>query len=141
MARHPGGGYYPKGKVTIISMLTNPIYIGYRTIEGVIRRNNKGEKIRDYAPMIDRYLFDFAYYRLARTDLDGKPLEGKRPRRFLQQTSKAEYGLLKFRITSSQGTVRTHPDGVYFGGTPSGAGSYHIQTLERSNSLYHVLTH
>src|SRR5205085_12004202 len=94
MARHPGGGYYPKGKVTIISMLTNPIYIGYRTIEGVIRRNNKGEKIRDYEPMIDRYLFDFAYYRLARTDLDGKPLEGKRPRRFLQQTSKAEYGLL-----------------------------------------------
>ena len=112
MAKYPGGGYYPKGKDTVVSMLTNPIYIGYRTVEGVIRRNSKGEKIIDHAPVIERDLFDFAYYRLAKVDLDGNPLEGKRPRRFFQQGSKGDYGLLKFRITSSQGEVRTHADGA-----------------------------
>ncbi len=141
MARYPGGGYYPRGKETVISMLTNPIYIGYRTVEEVIRRNSKGEKILEFEPVIDRDLFDFAYYGLARTDLDGNPLEGKRRRRFFQQTSNGEYGLLKFRITSSQGEVRTHADGVYYGETSPGTGSYHIQTLEKGDSLYHVLTH
>jgi hypothetical protein len=141
MAKYPGGGYYPKGKDTVVSMLTNPIYIGYRTVEGVIRRNSKGEKIIDHAPVIERDLFDFAYYRLAKVDLDGNPLEGKRPRRFFQQGSKGDYGLLKFRITSSQGEVRTHADGAYFGETSPGTGSYHIQTLERGSSLYHVITH
>ena len=37
--------------------------------------------------------------------------------------------------------VRTHADGAYFGETPPGTGSYHIQTLERGSSLYHVITH
>lgn len=141
MARYPGGGYYPKGKDTIISMLTNPIYIGYRSVEGVIRRTSQGEKIIDHEPVVDRDLFDFAYFRLAKTDLDGNPIEGKRPRRFFQQESKGEFGLLKFRITSPQGEVRTHADGAYYGEASPGTGSYHIQSLERENSLYHVLTH
>ncbi len=142
MSRYPGGGYFPKGKDTIVSMLTNPIYIGYRSVEGVIRRTSKGEKIIEFEePLIERDLFDFAYYRLARTDFDGNPIGNKRPRRFFQQNSKSEYGLLKFRITSTQGEVRTHPDGVAYGETPPGTGSYNIQTLEREHSLYHVLTH
>ncbi len=142
MTRHPGGGYYPKGKDTVVSLLTNPIYIGYRTVEGVIRRNSKGEKIREFdEPLIEPYLFDFAYYRLAKTDLDGKLLEGRRPRRFFQRDSRGEFGLLKFRITSSQGEVHTHADGAYYGETPPGTGSYLIQTLEKGNSLYHTLTH
>ena len=141
MAKYPGGGYYPKGKSTIVSILTNPIYIGYRAIVGVIRRNRQGEKITEYEPLVERELFYFAFYRLAKTDLDGNPIQGKRPRRFFQQDSKGEYGLLKFRIKSNQGIVRTHPVGADYGEIPPGTGSYHIQTLENEPSLYHVLYH
>ncbi len=141
MAKYPGGGYYPKGKSTLVSILTNPIYIGYRTVEGVVRRNRQGEKIIEREPVINRELFDFAFYRLAKADLDGNPIEGKRPRRFFHQDSKGEYGLLKFRITSNQGAVRTHADGAYYGEISPGTGSYHIQTPEQECFLYHVHTH
>ena len=136
MARYPGGGYYPKGRGTVVSMLTNPIYNGYRAVEGVIRRTSKGDKIREYEPLIEREVFDFAFYRLAKTDLDGNLIDANRPRRFFQQESSGAFGLLKFRVRSNQGEVRTHADGEY-----SGRGSYHIQTLEQGHSLYNVLYH
>jgi hypothetical protein len=142
MAKHPGGGYYPKGKSTVVSILTNPIYIGYRTVEGVVRRNRAGEKIREFdEPLIEPELFYFAFYRLAKTDLDGNPIEGKRPRRFFHQDSKGEFGLLKFRVTSNQGEVHTHVKGAPAGEMLPGTGSYRIQTLEQQPSLYHVITH
>lgn len=118
----------------IVSMLTNPIYGGYRSVNGVIRRDEQGNKRRSFEPVIEQELFDFAYYRLAKTDLDGNPLagEGRRSRRFFQEESKGDYGLLKFRIKSNQGEVRTHADNRL------GTGSYLIENSEEAVLHYYT---
>jgi hypothetical protein len=108
MSNYPGGGYCPKDKATIVGMLTDVNDIGYRAINGVIRRNSKGEKIIDHEPIIERELFDLCYYPLAETDLDGNPIKEKKTRRFLQKHGHGEFGLLKFRIKSKHGEVFTH---------------------------------
>src|SRR5690348_9810082 len=108
MSKYPGGGYSPRDKATIVGMLTDVNDIGYRAINGVIRRNSKGEKIIDHDPIIDRELFDLCYYPLAETDLDGNPIREKKVRRFLQKDNNSQGGLLKFRIRSNHGEVYTH---------------------------------
>ena len=135
LSRYPGGGYYVGSRDGIVSMLTNPLYGGYRAVNGVIRRDQQGDKRRSFEPVIDQELLDFAYYRLAKTDLDGNPLarEGRRSRRFFQQESEGDYGLLKFRIKSNQGEVRTHAD------NRSGTGSYLIENSEEG--LLHYYTY
>jgi len=140
MARYPGGGYYPKGINTIIKMLTDPNDIGYRAIEGVIRRDSKGEKIKDHDAICDRELFDLCYYPLAKTDLDGNPLEGRKTRRFFQSGKTDEQGMLKFRIISSQGEVHTRSQGVYAGNTPLKVGGYYIETVDEHRYIEHRVT-
>ena len=78
MSRYPGGGYCPRDKATIVGMLTDVNDIGYRAINGVIRRNSWGEKIIDHDPIVERELFDLCYYPLAETDLDGNPIKEKK---------------------------------------------------------------
>jgi Resolvase, N terminal domain len=108
MSKHPGGGYSPRDKATVVGMLTDVNDIGYRAINGVIRRNNKGEKIIDHEPIVERELFDLCYYPLAETDFDGNPIKAKKAKRFLQKDNSDEFGLLKFRIRSNHGEVYTH---------------------------------
>jgi hypothetical protein len=139
MARYPGGGYYPKGRGTLVSMLTDVSDIGYRAIEGVIRRNSKGEKVIDHDAICDRELFDLCYYSLAKTDLDGNPLDGRQPKRYYRQGKKGDYGLLKFRIRSTQGEVRTHIDGSYENGAPT-TGGYFIVYDSAEHALQHMVT-
>ncbi|MBA2392599.1 MAG: recombinase family protein [Ktedonobacteraceae bacterium] len=43
MSKYPGGGYYIRTPTALISMLTNPIYSGYRFVKGVIRRDPPGK--------------------------------------------------------------------------------------------------
>ncbi len=133
MSKYPGGGYSPKSKATLIAMLTDPNNIGYRAIKGVIRCNRQGEKIIDHEPIIERDLYDLVYYNLEHFDLDGKPIEGKKLRRFYQQRSHYEYGLLKFRIKSTQGAARTH----VYGSIAPNKGFYVIEHPEQEHTLYH----
>jgi len=123
LSRYPGGGYYIKGKSSLVSILTHPMYGGYRAVKGVIRRDQDGNKLQSFEPVIDKELREFAYYRLARTDFDGNPLEGKSKRRYFHDKD-AEIGLLKFRIQSDQGEVRVHK------GCRKTAGVYRIQGLK-----------
>ncbi len=136
MSKYPGGGYYFKGKSSIVSMLTNPFYDGYRVINNVIRRNGKGEKIRDHDGVVDHEIFKLCYFSLAKTDFDGNLIEGRSQKRYYQQGSDASYGLLKFRVVSSQGRVRTHPLATAKGKD----GVYVIEQLEHEVGLEHYLT-
>jgi hypothetical protein len=138
MSKYPGDGYYIKGKSSIINMLTNPFYDGYRVINNVIRRNAKGEKIRDHDGVIDHEIFSLCYYSLAKTDLDGNPIEGRGQKRYYQKNSDAHFGLLKFRVISNQGRVRTHPLSIFKGKTDEGA--YFIEQLEHEVGLEHYIT-
>jgi len=137
MSRHPSGGYYPKSKATLVAMLTDPNNIGYRPIKGVIRRNRQGEKIIDHEPIIDRELFDTVYYSLARTDLDGNPTENDHTKRYFQRGSKADHGLLKFRIASHQGTAHTHTSTNIDKETAAPRGFYVIEYPEQEYGLFH----
>ena len=111
-------GYILQHGTTIRSLLTNPVYIGYQTVNGVIRRDKQGNMITSHDPIIDRELFDFAFYRLSNYDLDGTPLAGREVKRYFYRGEEAEYGLLKFRIRWSNGPVHTEARGQYDEDTP-----------------------
>jgi hypothetical protein len=140
MSKYPGGGYYIKTKTALISMLTNPIYGGYRSVKGVIRRDQDGNKLMSHKPVIEKELREFAYYRLAKTDLDGNPLEGKTQKKYFHHDDK-EFGLLKFRIHSDQGEVDTHYEPDYDG---RAVGVYRIRKPEDTllrHDLYTAVIH
>jgi predicted DNA-binding protein len=67
------------------------------------------------------------YFCLAKTDLDGNPIEGRKMRRYYQKPENAQYGLLKFRITSSAGHVRTSLMSEFNPKAPSHGASYYIE--------------
>ena len=140
MSRLPGG-YFPRSKATIIGILTDPNDIGYRPIKSVIRYNRQGEKVLDHEPIIERELFDLVYYHLAETDLDGNPIKEQKPRRYFHQGSNQAFGLLKFRITSSQGAVRTHKTSPTSRVAQTSLGFYVIDHPEQEHSLYHRVYH
>ena len=130
------GGYIIKNRTIITNILTNPMYIGYRAVRGVIRRNSNGEKIKDHDPLVDRELFDFAYYRLAKTDLDGNLLNnGRKTHRYFHRGNDGEYGLLKFRIRWSGGQVHTRPVGEYDEDNPTNKAVYKLNPGEKENPL------
>ncbi len=141
LSRHPGGGYYLKSKHSLANLLTHPLHYGYRPVNNVIRRDEKGEKIREFEPVMELALLDFAYYRLAKTDFDGKPISNDNPRRYFQQGNEGTYGLLKFRIVSNQGEVRTRPHGEYDGNIPPDTGVYLIETVNQDDYVYHPIAH
>ncbi len=119
-------GYVLQFKQTILSILTNPVYAGYQMINGAIRRDKKGNLIQSHEAIIDRDLFDFAFYRLSKYDLDGTLIEGKSIRRyFYRGEEKNNFGLLKYRIRWSEGPVRTSAIGKYDDdGTPTNKAVY-----------------
>ena len=141
LSKYPGGGYYIRSNYSLRNLLTHPLHYGYRPVKDVIRRNELGEKIREFEPVMELELLDFAYYRLAATDFDGNPINQSNPsRRYYQKDSEQEYGLLKYRIRSNQGKVRTHPDTVYVDGKPIAIGVYIIATSNQSEYLHRTIT-
>jgi len=129
LSKYPGGGYYIRGRHSLVSLLTHPLHYGYRPINNVIRRDDQENKIREFEPVIEQELLDFAYYRLARTDFDGNPIEANdKPRRYFQHDSDELYGLLKFRILSNQGKARTSSHG-------GRAGVYIIEIMRQDDYI------
>lgn len=111
-------GYILQHGNTIRSILTNPVYIGYQSVNGVIRRDRQGNMITSHEAIVDPELFFFAYYRLSKYDLDGTLLEGREVKRYFYRGDQATYGLCKYRIRWSNGPVRTEAHGEYDGDTP-----------------------
>ncbi len=129
LSKYPGGGYYIRAKHSLVNILTHPLHYGYRPVSNVIRRDDQGFKIREFEPVIEEELLDFAYYRLARTDFDGNPIEATSgARRYFQRDSNELYGLLKFRIHSNQGEARTRSHA-------GRAGVYLIETMRQDDYI------
>ena len=103
--RVPGG--YHISHPGLVSILTNPVYIGWWIVMGdVISRDNHSPII----PSEYEYLFWFAFDRLSPFTVDGE-VNTKRahsPRRFYQRHTDATSGILKMRVTSEQGKVFAH---------------------------------
>ncbi len=140
LSKYPGGGYYFKSKGALVNLLTHPLHYGYRPINNVIRRDEQGNKIREFDPVMEVELLDFAYYRLADTDFDGNLInQDKPPRRYFHEGSDGQYGLLKYRIISNQGEVRTRRLGEYNEASFVDIGIYIIETINNSDYLYHPI--
>ncbi len=135
LALCPGGGYYIKSTHTLLNLLTHALHYGYRPVKNVIRRDETGEKIREFKPVMELELLDFAYYRLAKTDFDGNPLNQIKPPRRYFHDDEGQYGLFKFRIISNQGQVRTRQQGKYVEDCPPNTGCYMIETCNQSDYL------
>ncbi len=141
LSQYPGGGYYLKSKHSLVNLLTHSLHYGYRPVTNVIRRDDQGKKIREFEPVIELELLDFAYYRLAKTDFDGNPISNGKPRRYFQQGNDGLYGLLKFRIVSNQGEVRTRSHGQYDEDNPPDTGVYLIESLNEGDYVHHPEVH
>ncbi len=95
------GGYH-LGRAALIQLLTNPMYIGHWAVHNVIVRYN------NHPPIVEKYLFDFAYNLLADTTLDGEPNEARyrRPPVRYHQYGKAPHtALLMRRLTTIGGAI------------------------------------
>jgi hypothetical protein len=66
LSMYPGCGYYIKNTNSLLKLLTHPLHYGYRPVNDVIRRDEQGNKIREFEPVIELDLLNFAYYRLAK---------------------------------------------------------------------------
>jgi hypothetical protein len=107
----PGG--YKLTRYGLLSILTNPVYIGWWIVGGdIISRTN-------HEPLIDQeheYLFWYAFDRLAPYNADGEINEKRvtqQPRRFYQRRTddaSCAAGLLKDRIIAGGAEVYTHND-------------------------------
>ena len=126
-------GYVLQFKQTILSILTNPVYIGYQMINGAIRRDKFGNLVTSHEVIIERDLFEFAFYRLSKYDLDGTLLDGKVIRRyFYRGKENNDFGLLEYRIRWSNGPVRTTATGEYTDeGTPTNKAVYILHSATR----------
>ncbi len=138
LSKYSGGGYYLKSERALENLLTHSLHYGYRSVNGVIRRDELGEKIREFEPVMELELLDFAYYRLAKTDFDGNPIQNSRRRRYFHQDSDGQFGLLKDRIISNQGEVRTHRDRLYTDEGSCEIGRYVI-AIDHDDYLCHLV--
>ncbi len=102
----PGG--YHISRRGIISILTNPVYIGWWIVAGDIVSTKNHDPI---FPPDKFYLFWFAFDCLAEFTIEGEVNKKRRvaPRHFYQRHTKDERGLLKDRIETPEGTpIRVH---------------------------------
>lgn len=105
-------GYRLRTRTAVESILTNPIYIGYWTVKGVVVKKNNHE------PLVDVDTFMFAFHRLSKYTLEGELREEEaKPKRFYQKHTEAYFALLeehppllKDRIRSSNGSIYVHVD-------------------------------
>ena len=88
----------------IISILTNPVYIGWMIVAGdIVSTHNHARLI----PPDKEYLFWFAFDHLAEFTIKGEVNANRSlpPRRFFRRHTKDEAGLLKDRIEGLEGYV------------------------------------
>jgi hypothetical protein len=99
------GGYHIS-RHGLISLLTNPVYIGWWIVKGdVISRDNHERVI----PKDKEYLFWFAFDCLSDYTIKGEiNQKRKTPRRFYQKGTVQREGLLKDKITGVDSVVYVH---------------------------------
>jgi DNA invertase Pin-like site-specific DNA recombinase len=99
------GGYHIS-RHGLISLLTNPVYIGWWIVKGDIISRDNHERV---IPKDKEYLFWFAFNCLAEYTIKGE-LNDKRktPKRFYQKGTTPREGLLKDRITGTESVVYVH---------------------------------
>jgi DNA invertase Pin-like site-specific DNA recombinase len=105
--RLKNGGYSLTRK-GIITVMTNPVNIGWWIVAGDIISKNNHERI---IPPEEEYLFWYAFDRLAVYNTNGERNENRivnYPKRFYHKTTDPTEGLLKDRISSPDGKVRVH---------------------------------
>jgi DNA invertase Pin-like site-specific DNA recombinase len=104
--RRVTGGYHIS-QPGLVSILTNPVYIGWWIVIGdVVSRDNHTRIV----PLEYEYLFWFAFDRLSPFTVEGE-VNTKRahtPRKFYQRHTNPTAGILKMRITSVHGRVFTN---------------------------------
>jgi DNA invertase Pin-like site-specific DNA recombinase len=100
------GGYHLSEK-GLLSILTNPVYIGWWIVEGDVISKNNHERI---IPEEHEYLFWYAFERLSPYTLTGEKNEGRvrGSYRLHQKRTDPTSGILKKRITSVHGEVFTN---------------------------------
>ncbi len=84
------GGWTIKSRDGLETMLTNPAYIGHIAYSGRIVKYNA------HPAIVDEDDFYFAYYRLAKTDFDGNPIEHPDgvTKRYVQEATGTPYPAL-----------------------------------------------
>jgi hypothetical protein len=108
-------GYRIRTRTAVESILTNPVYIGYWTVKGIVVKKD------NHQPIVDFDTFMFAFNRVSKYTLEGELREEEaKPRRFYQRDTEAylallqEYPpLLKDRVTSSSGFIHVNVDRRY----------------------------
>lgn len=110
--KRDAAGYRLRTKTAVVSILTNPHYIGYWTVKGVVVRKDNHQAIVGYDT------FMFAFNQLSKYTLEGEiKEENSKPRRFYHKDTEAYFALLqqhppllKNKITSSNGSITVHVD-------------------------------
>jgi len=102
----PGGTHLSRRG--LISLLTNPVYLGWWIVQGdIISREN-------HEPIIDKdheYLFWYAFNLLSDYTVDGdanEQCQKRPPRRFSHKTTEEQPALLKDRIATPNGKAYAH---------------------------------
>jgi len=100
------GGYHISDN-GLLSILTNPAYIGWWIVAGDVISTNNHERI---IPPEHEYLFWYAFERLSPYTIDGEVnvARGEGSRTFFQRHTDPNAGLLKKRLTSPHGSVYTN---------------------------------
>lgn len=113
----PGG--YHLTRRGVISILTNPMYVGWLIIKGDIISTNNHEPL---IPLEKQYLFWYAFDCLSEFTTTGEKNEKRTvvPKRFTHKSTWQEHGLLKDRIETPRGTpIYVHlSEGVHAYCTP-----------------------
>lgn len=128
-------GYVLVNKQTLMSIVLNPVYIGYQMINGAIRRDSNGNLITSHEAIVNREIFFIGFYRYSKFDLDGTPIEGRTKRKYYYRGEENnDFGLLKFRARWSAGPIRTAATGEYTeGGEPTNKAVYVLYDEEKKS--------
>lgn len=125
------GGYVIKSRTALLSILTNPAYIGWYCFNGVVISKEAHEPI---VPFDD---FLYAYNRLSSVTLDGKPNVNKPPvdRRFQTGYQAVLEGVLTYNGVKAyvvDNAYRAREDSNGFGGHPVINVALPLQVIDRA---------
>lgn len=101
-------GGYGLTRAGLVSILTNPQYIGYWTFKGQVRRDTNGHPIINHPPIVDEADFWYAFNRLSPTTIDGEiNVQRETVTRYDQSDTVPSQALLKYGniLISPHGTV------------------------------------
>jgi Resolvase, N terminal domain len=132
----PGGGYTISRK-GLITLLCNPVYLGWWIVKGDIVSRNNHTAVVDTA---HEYLFWYAFDNLSDYTVTGEVNEKCLyvPRRFYQRDTTPQGGLLKDKIAASGYIVYVHKgknDRYHYGLYPESP------SLQHNSVLHDIVTH